>query len=91
MNFPKKVMHYFKLITFSALLVVAITFCPPLGGGKGFPSTIIISLGLSLPTAVVWAAFSCHGAKGEWNAELGTLLFENAQSLFTLDRSDGAQ
>ena len=29
-NFPKKVMLYFKSVTFSALLVTAITFCPPM-------------------------------------------------------------
>ena len=31
MNFPKKVTDYFKSINFSALLVMAITFCPPMG------------------------------------------------------------
>ena len=33
------------------------------GGGWGLPSTIVFLLGLSLPIAVVWAVFSCHGAK----------------------------
>ena len=28
--FPKKVMRYFKLVTFSVLLVTAVTFCPPM-------------------------------------------------------------
>ena len=34
------------------------------GGGKGLPSTIVFWLGLSLPAAVVWAAFYFRGAKG---------------------------
>ncbi len=32
--------------------------------GRGLPSTIVFLLGLSLPPAVVCAAFSCQGVKG---------------------------
>ena len=32
--------------------------------GQGLPSTIVFSLGLSLPYAVVWAAKYPRGAKG---------------------------
>ena len=34
------------------------------GSGQGLPSTIVFSLGLSLPTAVVWSGFYSCGAKG---------------------------
>jgi len=34
------------------------------GGMQGLPATIFFTLGLSLPVAVVWVAFSCPGAKG---------------------------
>ena len=46
-DFQKKVARYFKLVTFSALLVMAVTFCPPMPdssnqAGKVLPKIVSV-------------------------------------------------
>ena len=57
------------------------------GGGQGLPSTIVFLLGLSLPATVVWAAFSCRGAKGlhkQKNSTFCIFDLQNAKGMKTV-------